>query len=95
MDNATHLVVAKITCNAGFNDYITVWMDPDPALAETNHPPTTHLGTTSGDLSFDRLAICGGWNVTGTPHPFDFDAIPFGTTWAAHYGARNTRGFAP
>ena len=81
MDNSTHLFVAKITYNGGFNDYITVWMDPDPALAETNQPSTTYTGTTSGDLSFDRFALRGGWNATGAPHPFDFDEIRFGTTW--------------
>jgi len=83
MDNFTHLFVAKIIYNAGTRDHVTVWMDPDPTLGETNQPSATYIGIASGDFSFDRFALRGGWNATGEPHPFDFDEIRFGTTWTA------------
>lgn len=77
LDNAVHLLVAKIVYRAGGDDTITVWLDPDPAKTETGQQSSTaYVASASGDLSFDRLFFRGGNN-----HPFEFDEIVFGTSW--------------
>jgi hypothetical protein len=79
VDNAVHLMVAKITYTAGGNDTITAWMDPDLTKAETSqNSASTYVASVAGDLSFDRIFFRGGNN-----HQFEYDEITFGTSWGS------------
>ena len=79
VDNAVHLLVAKIAYTAGGNDTITAWLDPDLTRAETSqNSSSTYVASASGDLSFDRIFLRGG-----NSNPFEFDEITFGTSWGS------------
>lgn len=72
VDNATHLVVARIQFNANANDDVTVWLDPDPLLDEASQAAalTTSFANV-GDLSFNRIALRSGSNNNNNSTTFD------------------------
>ena len=78
VDTNPHVVVARINYVAGGDDTITTWLDPNPVTDEnTQNSATTYLGALSGDLSFNRFFLRGGY----TGKQFDYGQIRFGTTW--------------
>jgi hypothetical protein len=78
VDTNTHLLVAHILYQPGGQDTITAWLDPNSMTDEDNQDdPNTYFGTTSGDFSFDRFFLRGGYSSAS----FDYGDITFGTTW--------------
>jgi hypothetical protein len=80
VDANTHLIVARISYAAGGNDTLTAWLDPNPAEDEnTQNSASTYVGTISGDLSFNRFFLRGGYSGK----QFDYGRICFGTSWTS------------
>jgi hypothetical protein len=79
LNNEVHLLVARITYNAGGDDTLTAWLDPALDNVEaTQNSPTTYVGSVSGDFSFDRFFLRGG-----NANPFEYGRIRMGTSWAS------------
>jgi len=80
VDTNVHLIVARITYNANADDALTVWLDPNTSANEVSQSSaTTYIGAVSGDFSFDRFFLRGGYS----DKQFDFGAICLGTSWSA------------
>jgi hypothetical protein len=78
VDTNTHLIVAHIIYEPGGEDTMTAWLDPNTSTDESNQNATnTYVGTLSGNFSFDRFFLRGGY----TTNQFDYGDIHFGTTW--------------
>ena len=92
VDTNTHLLVAHIIYRPGGQDTITAWLDPNPMTDEDNQDaPDTYFGTTSGDFSFNRFFLRGGY----TTNQFDYGDITFGTTWHSVLPVTNLVGILP
>ncbi|MCP5538425.1 MAG: hypothetical protein H7A51_19600 [Akkermansiaceae bacterium] len=72
-DGNTHLLVGRIDFTSG-NDTLTVWLDPQVSLEETDPTQTSPLGTASGDFSFQ------GYQLRGNT-PYQADEVRVGETW--------------
>ncbi|HEU5069419.1 MAG TPA: TIM-barrel domain-containing protein [Verrucomicrobiae bacterium] len=80
VDAQVHLLVARIDYHANADDTLTVWLDPDTTAGENSQSSaTTYLGGVSGDFSFDRFFLRGGYSGK----QFDYGAIGLGTSWSA------------
>ena len=80
VDTNVHLMVARINFEPGNADTLTAWLDPNLTTGENSQDSsTTYIGTTSGDFSFDRFFLRGGYSGK----QFDYGAIRFGTSWSA------------
>jgi hypothetical protein len=80
VDAQVHLLVARIDYHANADDTLTVWLDPDTTAGENSQSSaTTYLGSVSGDFSFDRFFLRGGYSGK----QFDYGAIGLGTSWSA------------
>jgi hypothetical protein len=80
VDRNVRLLVARIAFHAHAADDISVWLDPDPAQGDSQADDVRrYLGTSNGDLSFNRLAYRAG-NIP-VINGVDFDEVRFGTDW--------------
>jgi hypothetical protein len=80
VDTNTHVIAARINYVAGGDDTLTAWLDPNPLNDEnTQNSASTYIGSISGDLSFNRFFLRGGY----TGKQFDYGQICFGTSWAS------------
>jgi hypothetical protein len=80
VDTNVHLIVARIEYRANAADTLTVWLDPNASGGENSqNSSTTYIGTASGDFSFNRFFLRGGYSGK----QFDYGDICFGTSWSA------------
>lgn len=79
VNTAVHMLVAKITFNAGAADDIAIWLDPNPDHgAAQGDLIRRYIADAVGDISFNTIAYRSG-NIP-TINSWDFDEVRFGTT---------------
>jgi hypothetical protein len=80
VDTNVHLMVARINYDANAADTLTAWLDPNTSGNENSqNSSSTYTGSVSGDFSFDRFFLCGGYSGK----QFDYGDICMGTSWSA------------
>jgi alpha-glucosidase (family GH31 glycosyl hydrolase) len=80
VDTNVHLIVARINYSANADDTLTAWLDPNTAADENSQSSaTTYLGSVTGDFSFNRFFLRGGY----TDKQFDYGALCLGTSWSS------------
>ena len=81
-DNNVHFFVGKIAYQAGANDILSVWMDPDinPLTGETGQGSAVYRRYWTNDATFDRIVLRSG--STDNRKGVEFDEIRFGQSWA-------------
>ena len=80
VDTNVHLIVARINFNANADDTLTVWLDPNTSAGENSQSAaSTYTGTVSGDFSFNRFFLRGGYSGK----QIDYGAISMGTSWSS------------
>ncbi|GAA5481554.1 TIM-barrel domain-containing protein [Haloferula sargassicola] len=79
IDADSHLFVGRIDFHAGAPDDLTVWLDPDPKVAEAGQAAvlTSHTDAFE-DLAFDAVHL-----RSGNAGAWEFDELRMGTTWAS------------
>lgn len=81
-DGATHLLVGRIDFASG-TDTLTVWLDPELSLTETDPSQVTPLGTSTGAFAFK------GYQFRGDT-PFEADEVRIGETWRSVLPVRDS-----
>jgi len=80
VDDQLHLFVTRIDYVQGGKDTVTVWLDPDGAVAEESQTCPTSTWTTVGE--FDNILLDCAGNGSYPPFDWSWDAVAITTTFA-------------